>query len=175
MNLKLIKNTEEIVGEVVGDDCPRARIEELARRLRTIFPLTKVRAGDRGLTVLADEADGFTVTLEFIDEAFAVSFGPGLIEFDDFEAAFKHVVLACSEEAQLTVVKRGNQARRWHLDVRRSDGDWQRALSGGYNLFGNLGFGRKDETVTLRNGRTLPLTSAHAYGMKTKRSSDPAA
>jgi hypothetical protein len=175
MKLKLIKTSGGPLSEMRADDAPCERIAKLAGRLRTIFPLTKVRSGDRGLTVFADGATGFPVTLELIDDAIAVSFGPGMIEFDCIETAFKHVILACSEATRLTVVPSGNRAKRWHLDGCEADGGWRCIFAGGFALFGFGVLGRTDETVVLRNRRSLPLMTSLSYGLPLGETTGPAA
>jgi hypothetical protein len=175
MKLKLVENTGASMTDKLASDAPRTPIEKLADRLRIIFPLTEVRTGSRGLTVMADGTTGFPVTLELMDDTVAVSFGPGMIEFDCVEAAFKHAILACSSETRLTVVRRGNRAKSWHLEALEPDGTWQGVFAGGSTLFGGETAGPNDEVVVMRNGRSIPVMTALSYGLPTARTAGPAA
>ena len=144
---------------------PSSRIMDLSAQLQAIFPLAEVRVGDRGLTVCEQGGGGYSVTIELVDDSAVVCFGPGLVEFDDLELAFKYAVLACSKEARLHVLKNGTKVRKWRLELQKRCGTWHRVFAGGFSLIGGRKTGHPDEEVVLRNRRSFPAPSSPAYDL----------
>lgn len=88
---------------------------DLAARLQAVFPCADIRVGTKGLTVCQPGPSGFPVSVELADDLIIVCFGPGIVEFDDIREALNYVILACSGDARLRILRNGTTARRWWL------------------------------------------------------------
>jgi len=136
---------------------------DLAAKLKTVFPTADIRVGNRGLTVCRQNRTGYPVSVELLDDGLIVAFGPGLMEFDDVRAALSYVVMACSGDARLRVVRNGAKTKRWKLEIIDRHGNWRRAFAGGFSLHGGSRTVHRDEEVILQNRRQLPSRAAPAY------------
>jgi hypothetical protein len=135
---------------------------DLAANLKTVFPTADIRVGNRGLTVCSADRSGYPVSVELLDDGLIVAFGPGLMEFDDIRAALSYVIMACSGDARLRVVRNGAKTKRWKLEFLDRHGNWRRAFAGGFSLQGGSRTLHRDEEVILRNRRQLPPRAGSA-------------